>query len=169
MRKHAGIVTVLGTFLAAAMIAVAPAAVQTAAAAQTSATAAKPFEVRTNQDAIRGEGITVHGHWTIDVRNPDGTLASHHEFENALVPTLGPQLLNRLLSSSNAIRTWDIQLSTISGGAAGPCVPPGGSELNGVCNIAGPNSTLELLGATCDRRESASRSDALSPTLSSKS
>ena len=24
------------------------------------------------------EGITVHGHWTIDVKNPDGTVASHH-------------------------------------------------------------------------------------------
>jgi len=27
----------------------------------------------------------VHGHWTIDVREPDGTLVSHNEFENALV------------------------------------------------------------------------------------
>jgi hypothetical protein len=24
-----------------------------------------------------GEGITVHGHWTIEAHNPDGTLASH--------------------------------------------------------------------------------------------
>src|SRR5271168_3514589 len=30
------------------------------------------------------EGITVHGHWTIDVKNPDGTVASHHEFENSI-------------------------------------------------------------------------------------
>jgi hypothetical protein len=30
------------------------------------------------------EGIKVHGHWTIDVKNPDGTLAQHHEFENSL-------------------------------------------------------------------------------------
>src|SRR6476660_2101480 len=30
------------------------------------------------------EGIKVHGHWTIDVRNADGTLATHREFENAL-------------------------------------------------------------------------------------
>ena len=26
----------------------------------------------------------MHGHWTIDVRNPDGTLVTHREFENAL-------------------------------------------------------------------------------------
>src|SRR6267378_4379919 len=33
------------------------------------------------------EGITVHGHWTIDVRNPDGTLVTHREFENAYIGT----------------------------------------------------------------------------------
>ena len=32
------------------------------------------------------EGIKVHGHWVIDIRQPDGTLVSHHEFENALQP-----------------------------------------------------------------------------------
>lgn len=31
------------------------------------------------------EGIKVHGHWTIDVRNPDGALITHREFENSLV------------------------------------------------------------------------------------
>jgi hypothetical protein len=30
------------------------------------------------------EGLQVHGHWVIDVRNPDGTLAVHREFENSL-------------------------------------------------------------------------------------
>ena len=42
----------------------------------------------TPADEYRGaqkEGIKVHGHWTIDIRNPDGTLAQHHEFENALI------------------------------------------------------------------------------------
>jgi hypothetical protein len=28
--------------------------------------------------------IKVHGHWLINVRNPDGTLADHREFENSL-------------------------------------------------------------------------------------
>ena len=32
------------------------------------------------------EGITVHGHWTIEVRNQDGSLARHVEFENSLDP-----------------------------------------------------------------------------------
>jgi hypothetical protein len=30
------------------------------------------------------QGITVHGHWVIDVKNPDGTLAQHRDFENSL-------------------------------------------------------------------------------------
>jgi hypothetical protein len=32
------------------------------------------------------EGIKVHGHWTIEVRNSDGSLARHVEFENSLDP-----------------------------------------------------------------------------------
>jgi hypothetical protein len=35
--------------------------------------------------AQSSEGIKVHGRWTVDVRNADGSLASHHEFDNALV------------------------------------------------------------------------------------
>jgi len=31
-----------------------------------------------------GQGLKVHGHWVIDIKNPDGTLAHHHEFENQL-------------------------------------------------------------------------------------
>jgi hypothetical protein len=31
-------------------------------------------------------GITVHGHWIIDVLNPDGSVASHADFENELLP-----------------------------------------------------------------------------------
>jgi hypothetical protein len=30
------------------------------------------------------EGIKVHGHWTIEVRNPDGKLVERREFENSL-------------------------------------------------------------------------------------
>jgi hypothetical protein len=53
---------------------------------------AKPAAVAENAPGAAGktgdeggkEGIKVHGHWTIDVKNPDGTLAQHHEFENSL-------------------------------------------------------------------------------------
>jgi hypothetical protein len=30
----------------------------------------------------RHEGIKVHGHWTIEVHNPDGSLVRHVEFDN---------------------------------------------------------------------------------------
>jgi len=42
------------------------------------------------------EGITVHGSWKIEVFNPDGTLISVSEFENALEPT-GMSTLSLLL------------------------------------------------------------------------
>jgi hypothetical protein len=29
------------------------------------------------------EDIKVHGHWTTEVRNPDGKIATHREFENS--------------------------------------------------------------------------------------
>src|SRR2546428_3795116 len=42
------------------------------------------------------EGIKVHGHWTIDVRNPDGKLVMHREFENALTAHGGGALFQLL-------------------------------------------------------------------------
>src|SRR4051812_28098741 len=30
------------------------------------------------------EGVTLRGHWVIEVRNPDGTLVTRREFDNAL-------------------------------------------------------------------------------------
>ncbi len=43
------------------------------------------------------EGIKVHGHWTIEVKNPDGRLVSHTEFENALVQPSGAATLAQTL------------------------------------------------------------------------
>jgi hypothetical protein len=45
------------------------------------------------------EGIKVHGHWTIELRDPDGTIAGHHEFKNALV-NQGAQALAALLQAT---------------------------------------------------------------------
>jgi hypothetical protein len=66
------------------------------------------------------EGITVHGHWTIEVRNPDGKLVSHREFENALVPTLGAEQLTYLLLGSTVPGGYSISM-TDSSGNRGPC------------------------------------------------
>jgi len=43
------------------------------------------------------DGIKLHGHWTINVKNPDGTQVQHHEFENQLQYD-GTQFLTALLS-----------------------------------------------------------------------
>jgi len=40
-----------------------------------------------------GSGFKMHGHWIIDVKNPDGTVAEHRDFENALLPTGANYLL----------------------------------------------------------------------------
>jgi hypothetical protein len=57
---------------------------ETAVVAQTAT--AKPAAAPAGQSAPKGqqEGIRVHGHWVIEVRNPDGTVASHHEFQNEI-------------------------------------------------------------------------------------
>jgi hypothetical protein len=31
------------------------------------------------------QGIKMHGHWIIDIKNPDGTLVEHRDFENSIV------------------------------------------------------------------------------------
>jgi hypothetical protein len=78
------------------------------------------------------EGIKVHGHWTIEVRNPDGKVVSHREFENALFPS--PALAS-LLARQVAAGFWTIALS------------PGtvcGNTNNAGCSIAEPGNTLNL-------------------------
>lgn len=58
-----------------------------------------------------GEGIKVHGHWTVVVRNPDGTQVGRHEFENALdrggLALLPAFLGRRLTPGSWVINVWD--------------------------------------------------------------
>ena len=87
-----------------------------------------------------GNGIGVHGHWTIDVRNPDGSLASHTEFENALaVDTTGngggATLLAHLLGNRRSPGSWGVQVRGTNNDNS-PCGPPA---------ITPPNSSPCLL------------------------
>jgi len=75
-----------------------------------------PFAQRANDDSrssqssgTPNEGIKIHGHWVIDVRNPDGTLTTHREFDNALTSN-GAQVLAKLLSRQNKAGRWAILL-----------------------------------------------------------
>src|SRR3989442_5421961 len=55
-----------------------------------------PVQPRAESKGGQVEGIKVHGHWTIEVRNPDGTLVTRREFENGLVGASGlAQILAR--------------------------------------------------------------------------
>ena len=85
-----------------------PTITATGATAHLAAQKAAEEEEETAKPAKPGsEGIKIHGHWVIDVRNPDGTLAAHRDFHNSLVtltgasygPT-GDQILAALLSGN---------------------------------------------------------------------
>jgi hypothetical protein len=69
------------------------------------------------------EGIKVHGHWTIEVRNPDGKLVSHTEFENSLTSTGQQSIANLLLGygvpGGFLVRLTDSNTTFVSG----PCAP----------------------------------------------
>jgi len=76
----------------------------------------------------------VHGHWTIEVRNPDGTVATHREFENSLIKSTpsglaGDYLLVAMLGRGLTPGAWQVRLSGPNGGLC----PRGGQS--GFCII----------------------------------
>jgi hypothetical protein len=73
------------------------------------------------------EGIKVHGHWTIEVRNPDGKVVTHREFENALT-SLGAASLASILAAGLTPGGWQILLA----GSPQPCFES--------LNAAGPSN-----------------------------
>jgi len=65
------------------------------------------------------EGLRVHGHWTIEVRDPDGTLVERREFENALDGNTGNMTLTRILGRDWTVGNW--QVWTMSQAASEVC------------------------------------------------
>jgi len=59
------------------------------------------------------EGIKVHGHWTIEVKNPDGSLAERRDFENALGGN-GNYVLTHLLARQSSVGGWGIVLMAVN-------------------------------------------------------
>ena len=79
------------------------------------------------------EGIKVHGHWTIDIRNPDGKLVSHHEFENALNGS-GAFTLGQLLQRTSKAGEWRISLGDVGNSNPNhPCLTANNQQ--SPCNI----------------------------------
>ncbi len=88
-----------------------PAALQPGAGVQTGDVKKDP--------ATMNLGLKMHGHWVIDVKNPDGTLVQHRDFQNAL--SGGAQgILIGLLAGYYTPSDYMIVLGPSSG--AGPCV-----------------------------------------------
>jgi hypothetical protein len=52
------------------------------------------------------ESIEVHGHWTIEVRNPDGSLEESYEFENELT---GNERLAEFLAREYSVGAWMVE------------------------------------------------------------
>jgi hypothetical protein len=105
----------------------------------------------------QNEGIKVHGEWTIDVFNPDGSLASHHEFKNAFASHLGgTTFMNGVLSRAKRVGLWQISLggtpACYSNGA--PCwiVEPGTPIEGGALSVSvpatGPNAGKFVLSGS---------------------
>jgi len=78
------------------------------------------------------QGIRVHGHWTIDVKNADGTPAQHHEFENQLQYD-GTQYLTALISGYAVAGDYAIYFTNAT------ATPTGSASTNVVCPA--PSST----------------------------
>jgi hypothetical protein len=65
------------------------------------------------------QGVKMHGHWIIDIKNPDGTLAQHHEFENSIQYD-GQNYLVGLLSGYASPGAMGIYFTAPTNGTA-PC------------------------------------------------
>jgi len=85
--------------------------------------------------SAQNEGIKVHGDWVIEVRNPDGTLASRAEFQNALEWPGGVALARLLARDPVVPGRWQIRLT---GYQADPCGV--GNNSSRPCLISEPGS-----------------------------
>ena len=88
------------------------------------------------------EGITVHGHWTIEVRNPDGSLARHVEFENSLDPGFTAPNPTAGQPPVTVPGGAAYMSAVLSGQWAGPIVPPASG--NWVIALVGPAGLSNL-------------------------
>jgi hypothetical protein len=129
---QAGLAQQSATDKPAAAASVAPAAASTAPAAKHQAPQHPAAQTATAEKAATApakpgsEGIKVHGHWIIDVKNPDGSLAQHRDFENSLQD--GGQFLAGLASGYMVFGGYDIAL-------VGNACPPTALDGNTNCYI----------------------------------
>jgi hypothetical protein len=114
----------------------------------------KPTAAQAGDTAGPREGLRVHGHWTIEVRNPDGTLVERREFENALVIPSGANLLANVMGRARSIGGWRINVvggvqlcENPAGGSATSCEIVESTDAL-ISNAAFPTLTVSVSGAT---------------------
>jgi hypothetical protein len=123
-----GMITILALAPLSAAQQAAPAATKTVASstaktALAAQPAAKPVaeEESAAPNSANQQGIKVHGHWVLQVKNADGTLGERREFDNSLVGfgtnTSGDQVLAAMLSGTATV--VDLAIAFISGNTAG--------------------------------------------------
>jgi len=113
----------------------------------------QPVTAKAGAAAGPVEGLRVHGRWTIEVRNPDGTLVERRDFENALVIPAGATHLANILGRARTVGGW--RINTV--GSAQICEHPAGGSPTSceivestdalVSNAAFPTLTVTVSGA----------------------
>ena len=90
-------------------------------------TAPRETRVADNTEPPSGphEGIKVHGHWTIVVKNSDGSIATQREFENALQVSEAAPYLAKVLGRTTTVGYWDIVLTSNDPNNGTPCIAVG--------------------------------------------
>lgn len=84
-----------------------------------------PTPVAESASGAPPESIKVHGRWTIEVRNPDGTLAERREFDNALTTEAALALAEILQATTYRHTGWEI--NAWSGAASSPFLDDSGN------------------------------------------
>jgi hypothetical protein len=95
------------------------------------------------------EGLKVHGDWTIEVRDPDGTLVTRRQFQNSLAaPSTqgggGKVFLAQLLKGTIKVEEWMVAV----GGSPRPCGILNEGFQGSECFIIAPNSAIGAFAKT---------------------
>ena len=116
--------------------------------------------------ARQNNGIKLHGHWVIEVHNPNGSLASHTEFENSLITSgnfPGSALLAEFFARIAMPGLWEISLEGPPGAktcGVADCIIGESSDVNGAVvskNLAVTfGNGITLLSGTLTFTQSAS-------------
>ena len=97
-----------------------------------------------------GTQVTVHGQWTIVVRNKHHKVVARRHFENALVPS-GAAVLARLLSRASGAGSWGVNIgfgAIVDSTNTAPDSPPFYKNLTVTAPTSGPDANKVVLAGT---------------------